>query len=81
VGKHQAVHWRRPGELNAQLLVAHPADVKQACKVLASDAFQYKDTRMGVAGADQFGTVIRVKDSGIACVLLKEYVRGRVRQA
>lgn len=59
--------------------LALPADVKQACKVLASDAFQYKDTRMGVAGADQFGTVIRVKDSGVACVLLKEFVRGRVR--
>jgi hypothetical protein len=52
-----------------------PAPVVESVKMLASDAFQYKDSRMGVAGADQFGTVVRIKDNTIVCTKLKKYKR------
>lgn len=55
-----------------------PAPVIEAVKMIASDSFQYKDTRMGVAGADQFGSVVRIKENGLAACKLKSYVRGRV---
>lgn len=57
---------------------AVPAQVVEACKMIASDGFQYKDTRMGVAGADQFGTLMRVKDNGMAASKLRPFRRGRV---
>lgn len=55
-----------------------PADVKQAVKMLASDTFQIKDSRMGVAGSDQFGTIVRVQQNSLVAAKLKNFVRGRV---
>lgn len=52
-----------------------PADIKQACKIHASDTFQLKDSRMGVAGSDQFGTIVRVRDNSIVAAKLKHFVR------
>lgn len=57
---------------------AVPDNVFQAAKQLASDTFQSKDSRMGLAGTDQFGTVIRVRDNVLARNRLKNYVRGSV---
>lgn len=57
-----------------------PDNVIQAAKILASDTFQLKDSRMGVAGTDSFGTVIRVRDNMMAKNRLKNYVRGSVLQ-
>lgn len=55
-----------------------PADVKQACKIHASDTFQLKDSRMGVAGSDQFGTIVRVRDNSAVAAKLKHFVRDKV---
>ncbi|MGW6257624.1 hypothetical protein [Streptomyces sp. NPDC055085] len=55
-----------------------PQQVIEACKMIASDGFQYMDTRMGAAGMDQFGTILRVKDNGMAASKLKRFRRGRV---
>lgn len=55
-----------------------PADVKQACKIHASDTFQLKDSRMGVAGSDQFGTILRVRDNSAVAAKLKHFVRDKV---
>jgi hypothetical protein len=55
-----------------------PADVKQAVKIHASDTFQMKDSRMGVAGSDQFGTIMRVRDNSVVAAKLKHFVRDKV---
>jgi hypothetical protein len=55
-----------------------PADVKQAVKMLASDTFQVKDSRMGVAGSDQFGTIVRVRSNSLVEAKLKHFVRKKV---
>lgn len=55
-----------------------PADVKQAVKMLASDTFQLKDSRMGVAGSDQFGTIVRVRSNSLVEAKLKHFVRKKV---
>jgi hypothetical protein len=57
---------------------AIPADVKQAVKMLASDTFQIKDSRMGVAGSDQFGTIVRVRSNSLVEAKLKHFVRRKV---
>jgi hypothetical protein len=57
---------------------AVPPDVKQACKIHASDTFQLKDSRMGVAGSDQFGTIVRVRDNSAVAAKLKNFVRDKV---
>ncbi|MET8557959.1 head-tail connector protein [Streptomyces sp. NPDC004959] len=55
-----------------------PADIRQAMKMLASDTFQLRDSRMGVAGSDQFGTIVRVRANGLVEAKLKHYVRSKV---
>jgi hypothetical protein len=55
-----------------------PSDVKQAVKMLASDTFQVKDSRMGVAGSDQFGTIVRVRSNSLVEAKLKHFVRQKV---
>lgn len=55
-----------------------PSDVKQAVKMLASDTFQVKDSRMGVAGSDQFGTIVRVRSNSLVEAKLKHFVREKV---
>lgn len=57
---------------------AIPDNVLQAARQLAADTFQLKDNRLGVAGTDQFGTVIRVRDNQLARMRLKNYIRGSV---
>jgi hypothetical protein len=57
---------------------AVPADVRQAVKMLASDTFQVKDSRMGVAGSDQFGTIVRVRANSLVEAKLKHFVRNKV---
>jgi hypothetical protein len=57
---------------------ALPSDVKQAVKMLASDTFQVKDSRMGVAGSDQFGTIVRVRSNSLVEAKLKHFVREKV---
>lgn len=57
---------------------ALPSDVKQAVKMLASDTFQLKDARMGVAGSDQFGTIVRVRSNSLVEAKLKHFVREKV---
>jgi len=76
-------YFRYSRRVNVQITAkwgwsAVPAPVKQAAKIMAADAFQLKDARLGLAGSDTFGQVIRVKDSGIACAKLKSYRRGRL---
>lgn len=57
---------------------AVPAPVQQACLIIAAETFQLKDAPFGVAGMDQFGTVLRVRDNRIASGKLARYVRNRV---
>lgn len=55
-----------------------PDLVVQACKILASDTFQLKDSRMGIAGSDQFGQIVRVRDNQMAQNKLRHYARNKV---
>lgn len=52
---------------------AVPADVKQACLILASNYFRLAGAPFGVAGMDQFGP-IRVKNMPQVAELLMPYV-------
>lgn len=56
-----------------------PSVVTESALMLGSDTFQVKDSRMGSAGTDQFGSVIRVRDNVIARNKLERYCIGRVR--
>lgn len=55
-----------------------PDNVIQAAKMLAADTFQMKDNRFGVAGSDQFGTIVKVGQNRSAQRRLCNYVRGSV---
>jgi hypothetical protein len=55
-----------------------PDVVVQAAKIIVTDTFQLKDQRFGVAGTDQFGTLVRVRNNPIAKEMLNDYVRGSV---
>lgn len=55
-----------------------PAGVKQACFIMAAETFQLKDAPLGVAGADSFGTVMRVRNNPMASAKLGRYVRDKV---
>lgn len=55
-----------------------PAPVKQACFIMAAETFQLKDAPLGVAGADAFGTVMRVRNNPMASNKLARYVRDKV---
>jgi hypothetical protein len=46
--------------------------------MLASDTFQVKDSRMGVAGSDQFGTIVRVRSNSLVEAKLKHFIRQKV---
>lgn len=54
---------------------AVPTPVIQSAYILASDTFQLKDSRLGVAGSDQFGQIVRVRDNQTAASKLRYYVR------
>lgn len=58
--------------------LAVPAEVKEACLMLGADTFQIKDTRLGVAGGDNFGGVVRVRESVMAQAKLKNFCRQKV---
>lgn len=55
-----------------------PAPVKQACLIIAAETFQMKDAPFGVAGMDQFGNVMRVRDNRVAMGKLARYQRNRI---
>lgn len=55
-----------------------PENVKQAARMLCADTFSLKDNRLGIAGSDEFGTVIRVRDNLLARQKLSRYARGRL---
>jgi hypothetical protein len=55
-----------------------PAPVKQAAYQIAQNVYQLKDQRLGIAGSDQFGQVITVRESGPAMRKLSRYVRDSV---
>lgn len=57
---------------------AIPKPVRQAAFILATDTFQLKDQRLGIAGSDAFGSVITVKDSKAAQSKLRSYRRDSV---
>lgn len=57
---------------------AVPSAVFQAAKLVAADTFQMKDSRLGIAGSDQFGTVVRVRENVVAKNKLKPYIRRSV---
>jgi len=58
-----------------------PYAVKQATLQIAAETFQLKDTRMGLAGADQFGTIVRVRDNQLVRGWLSQYQRDKTRVA
>lgn len=58
---------------------AVPAPVKQACLIMAAETFKLKDAPFGVAGSDQFGTILRVHDNRMAASKLARYCRTRVQ--
>jgi hypothetical protein len=55
-----------------------PNPVRQACFIMAADSFQLKDQRLGIAGSDQFGTIVTLRDNGLAVKKLKNYRRNSV---
>lgn len=57
---------------------AVPKPVRQACLIIAAETFQLKDAPFGVAGSDQFGNVLRVRDNRIAAGKIARYVRNRI---
>jgi hypothetical protein len=58
--------------------VAVPDPVRMATFAIAAEQFQMKDAPLGVAGSDQFGNVIRVRDVKINRDRLGPYVKNRV---
>lgn len=56
---------------------AVPAAVRQACLIIAAETHQLKDAPFGVAGMDQFGSVMRVRENRIALGKLARYTRNR----
>lgn len=68
--------WRRPSvEVTARWgWAAVPEPVKQACLVLAAEAFKLKDAPFGVAGFGEFGAV-RVRENPMAARMLQPYER------
>jgi hypothetical protein len=75
------VPFRRRGtvQLTAQWgWAAVPSPVHQACLLMASLTFKAKDAPFGVAGTDQFGTVLKVTDSKLAVSKLQPYRRSAV---
>jgi hypothetical protein len=57
---------------------AIPKPVRQAAFILGSDTFQLKDQRLGIAGSDQFGSIVTVKDSRAAQSKLKAFRRDSI---
>lgn len=55
---------------------AVPTPVRQACRIMAAETFQLKDAPLGVAGMDNFGTPMRVRENPMAAAKLKPYKRG-----
>lgn len=51
-----------------------PADVQEACRVLAKDIAALRDTKFGVAGWGEFG-VVRMRENPQVVALLAPYVR------
>lgn len=54
-----------------------PDPVRQACFILAGENFQLRKQRLGIAGSDQFGQIVRLRDNGIAARKLAPFVRGK----
>lgn len=54
-----------------------PAPVKQACLILAAEAYELKSAPLGVAGFGEFG-VVRVRTNSMAASKLSTYRRYRV---
>lgn len=57
---------------------AVPDLVKTAAYILGQDTFQLRDSRLGIAGSDAFGSIVRVKDNPLVANKLKHFVRGSV---
>jgi len=57
---------------------AVPASVRQAAFIMTSDTFQLKDQRLGIAGSDQFGSVVVLRENTLAFKKLKNFRRGSV---
>ncbi|MFD8117090.1 hypothetical protein [Streptomyces microflavus] len=54
-----------------------PGPVRQACLIMASEAFNMKDAPFGVAGMDMWGPV-RVRDNRVALSKLARYTRDKL---
>ncbi len=54
---------------------AVPDNVHQACLELASSIYAMRHSRLGVAGSDQFGSIIRVSDNKVAEGKLRRFRR------
>lgn len=54
---------------------AVPDMVHQACLELAASTYALRNARLGVAGSDQFGSIIRVSDNKLAMAKLKPFKR------
>lgn len=52
-----------------------PAPVKQACLIMAAETWTLKNAPFGVAGVNQFGGVLRVRENPMAASKLARYVR------
>lgn len=58
-----------------------PRPVRQACFILAAENYQLRKQRLGIAGSDAFGQIVRLRDNGIAVRKLAPFVRGKVTVA
>jgi hypothetical protein len=73
-GHHQATV-----EVTAQWgWAAVPAPVKQACLILAAEAYELKGAPLGVAGMSEFG-IVRVRRNPIVATKLLPYVKNRLQ--
>jgi hypothetical protein len=55
-----------------------PEPVRQACLIIASENYQLRKQRLGIAGSDQFGQIVRLRDNGIAARKLTPFCRSRI---
>lgn len=73
--------FRTPLQVTAQWgWTAVPAGVKEACLLVAEEIYALKDTRFGVGGVAEWGT-IRVRENPMAMKMLSKYMLDPMKMA
>lgn len=57
---------------------AVPAPVKQSCLLMAAETYKLREAPFGIAGSDEMGMALRVRDNPMVRRKLSRYVRDRI---